>query len=191
MPEDALSHGSIVILLLLLVIAAGIDMQQHRIPNVLSLGGIVLGIALQGWASGFSGVIAGVGGAAVGIGIFLPFYLGHGMGAGDVKLMGAAGAFLGPTNALLATGLSLGAGGVLALIILLSRGGLGSLARRYWATIQNLVLTRQLAHQPPAVNEVAAMKFPYAAAIGIGTVAALWWLSILQDLFEYILLSVR
>ena len=191
MPEAALTHGSIVILLLLLVIAAGIDMQQHRIPNVLSLGGIVLGIALQGWASGFSGAIAGVGGAAVGIGIFLPFYLGRGMGAGDVKLMGAVGAFLGPTNALLATGLSLGAGGILALIILLSRGGLGSLARRYRATIQNLVLTRQLAHQPPAVNEVAAMKFPYAAAIGIGTVAALWWLSILQDLFEYILLSVR
>ena len=191
MSEAAYSHGSIVILLLLLVIAAGIDMQQHRIPNVLSLGGIVLGIALQGWASGFSGAIAGVAGAAVGIGIFLPFYLGHGMGAGDVKLMGAVGAFLGPTNALLATGLSLGAGGILALIILLSRGGLGSLARRYWATIQNLVLTRQLAHQPPAVNEVAAMKFPYAAAIGIGTVAALWWLSILQDLFENILLSVR
>ena len=190
-PEATFSYWAIVILLLLLVIAAGIDLQSHRIPNVLSLGGIVLGIALQGWASGYSGIIAGIGGAAVGIGIFLPFYLTHGMGAGDVKLMGAAGAFLGPTNALLATGLSLGAGGVLALVILLIRGGLGSLARRYWATVKCLVVTKKLVHQAPAVGEVAAMKFPYAAAIGIGTVTTLWWVNELQGLTDFQLLLIR
>ena len=75
MSEASVHHGSAVVLILLLVISAGIDMQQHRIPNVLSLGGIILGVALQGWASGFSGVMAGIGGAAVGLGIFLPFYL--------------------------------------------------------------------------------------------------------------------
>jgi prepilin peptidase CpaA len=171
---------------LLLVITAGIDMQQHRIPNVLSLGGITLGIALHAWASGFHGVITGVGGTAVGIGIFLPFYLAHGMGAGDVKLMGAVGAFLGPTNALLATGLSLGAGGIIAIIILIFRGGLGQLAKRYWATLKFFLSTMKIDHRSPDLGEVAAMKFPYAAAIGIGTVATLWWLDILQDMSKYI-----
>jgi prepilin peptidase CpaA len=187
--EAAISHGSIVILLLLLAIASGTDMQQHRIPNVLSLGGIILGIALQGWASGFSGIIAGVGGAAVGIGIFLPFYLAHGMGAGDVKLMGAAGAFLGPTNALLATGLSLAAGGVIAIIILLLRGGLVSLLKRYRETLKCFLYTRKVAHHSPAAGDVAAMKFPYAAAIGIGTVATLWWVKEIQELTKFLLLS--
>jgi prepilin peptidase CpaA len=101
------------------------------------------------------------------------------MGAGDVKLMGAVGAFLGPENALLATGLSLGAGGILAIVILVSRGGLKPLAARYIATIKCLLTTGKLSHIPPAPGEVATIKFPYASAIGIGTLAALWWLGAL------------
>jgi len=189
--EATVSYGSIVILLLLLAIASGIDMQQHRIPNVLSLGGIILGIALQGWASGSSGVIAGVGGGVVGIGIFLPFYLAHGMGAGDVKLMGAAGSFLGPMNALLATGLSLAAGGVIAIIILLVRGGLGALLKRYWSTLKCFIYSRKIVYPPASVGDVAAMKFPYAAAIGIGTVVTLWWTNELQELTDFLLSLIR
>jgi len=176
-------------LLLILTCAVWIDVSQHRIPNTLSLGGIVLGIALQTWTSGISGLVAGLSGMAVAGAIFLPFYLLHGMGAGDVKLMGAVGAFLGPHDALLATGLSLGAGGAIAFIILLVRGGLAPLARRYWATLKCFLVTRKLIHQPPARGEVAAMKFPYAAAIGIGTVTAMWWLSLLQGPLEMIFVS--
>jgi prepilin peptidase CpaA len=106
--------------------------------------------------------------------LFLPFYLARGMGAGDVKLMGAAGAFLGPQDALQATILSLIAGGTIAIIILLLRGGLTDLLKRYWATLKCLFFTRKIIHPPPAPGEVAAMKFPYAAAIGIGTVTTLW-----------------
>jgi prepilin peptidase CpaA len=157
----------------------------------LSLGGIILGIALHGWTAGFPGLVTGLGGAAVGMAIFLPFYLARGMGAGDVKLMGAAGSFLGPQNALLATGLSLAAGGVMAIIILLVRGGLISLLKRYWATIKCFFYTRKIVHPPPAAGEVAAMKFPYAAAIGIGTVATLWWLTTLQGLTDFLLLLIR
>ena len=177
--------------MLLLAVASGIDIQQHRIPNILSLGGLLLGITLQAWASGLSGVMAGVGGAAVGLGIFLPFYLAHGMGAGDVKLMGAVGAFLGPHNALLATGLSLAAGGAMAIIILLLRGGLSPLLKRYWATLRCFLYTQKIVHPPPAAGEVAAMKFPYAAAIGIGTVATLWWITELQELTDFLLLFIR
>jgi prepilin peptidase CpaA len=187
--EDA--HVSLVILLLLLVIAAGIDMQRHRIPNVLSLGGIVLGIALQGWASGLPGIIAGAGGTAVGIGIFLPFYLAHGMGAGDVKLMGTVGAFLGPKFALLASGLCLGAGGVLAIIILISRGGLKDLAIRYMSTFKCLITTGKLSHIPPKPGEVASVKFPYATAIGIGTLVTLWWMGAFQGFTEFLLTATR
>ena len=189
MLEDATFHGSTVLLLVILAAATWTDLNYHRIPNVLSLGGIILGVTLHGWASGFPGIITGLGGTAVGMAIFLPFYLAHGMGAGDVKLMGAAGAFLGPQNALLATGLSLAAGGAMAIIILLVRGGLLSLLKRYWATIKCFIFTLKIVHPPPAAGDVAAMKFPYAAAIGIRTIATLWWISELQDLTEFLLLS--
>lgn len=184
-------YGSTIALLSILLLASWTDLQQHRIPNILSLGGILLGIALQTWVSGVSGFAIGLTGAAVAMGILLPFYLLKGMGAGDVKLMGAVGAFLGPHNALLATGLSLAAGGLLGIIILTLRGGLKPLAVRYYATLKCFLLTGKFSHQPPETGEVAATKFPYAAAIGIGTLVALWWLKILQDMIGFFLLMIR
>ena len=180
-------HIQVIILLFILAITTWTDINYHRIPNALSLGGIALAITLHTWMAGTSGLLTGIGGMAVGMSIFLPFYLLRGMSAGDVKLMGTVGAFLGPHNALLATGLSLGAGGILALLILLTRGGSGDLARRYWATFKCFVYSRKIVHAPPAAGAVAAMKFPYAAAIGIGTLVTLWWLGILQDTIGLIL----
>ena len=186
-PDDnamttAILNGPIIILSLLAV-AVWYDVRQHRIPNALSLGGVVLGVTIQVWTLGLPGLAAGLGGTGVAIGIFLPFHLLQGMGAGDVKLMGAVGAFLGPHDAMLATGLSLAAGGIMALVILFVRGGISQLARRYWATLKCLLLTHKLIHQPPIEGEVAAMKFPYAAAIAAGTFAAMLWLSTLPQLF--------
>ena len=189
--ETGITHVSTILLLSILAIAVWVDIRRHRIPNVLSLGGIALGTALQVTVSGVSGLAAGLAGAAVAIGILLPFYIFRGMGAGDVKLMGAVGAFVGPHNAPLATGLSLAAGGVLALLILIARGGLVPLARRYWATLKCLLITHKFIHEPPGEGEVAAMKFPYAAAIGIGTLAAMVWLSTLPDLSGFISLLTR
>ena len=191
MLDSSTYYGSTAALLSILLLASWTDLQQHRIPNVLSLGGILLALALQTWVSGVSGLATGLAGAAVGIGILLPFYMLKGMGAGDVKLMGAVGAFLGPHNAMLATGLSLGAGGLLAIIILAIRGGLKPLAVRYFNTLKCLLVTGKVSHQSPEPGEVAATKFPYAAAIGIGTVVALWWLNILQDMTGFIVSMIR
>ena len=140
---------------------------------------------------GHLGLITGVGGTAVGIGVFLPFYLAGGMGAGDVKLMGTVGAFLGPKYAFLATGLCLGAGGVLAVIILISRGGLKDLLVRYMMTLKCLITTGELCHIPPEPDEVASVKFPYATAIGIGTLVTLWWMGALQGFSEFLLTATR
>lgn len=184
-------HGPAILLLVILALAAWTDMRMHKIPNALSLGGIALGILIHALNSGVDGLLDGIGGAAVGMAILLPFYLLRGMGAGDVKLMGAVGAFLGPRDALLATGLSLGVGGIMALGILIVHGGLLSMLKRFWLTFRNLLVTRRFDHIPPLEGETAAKKFPYAAAIGIGTLAAMWWLSSLQGLIDFIWISVQ
>ena len=79
-----------------------------------------------GWNAG----LASATGWAVGIAIFfVPFALG-GLGAGDVKLLGAIGAWLGPMNALW-VGLYAGAaGGVLAIFVALTKGYLVSGGRQ-------------------------------------------------------------
>jgi hypothetical protein len=65
------------------------------------------------------------------------------------------------------------------------------LALRYFNTLKCLLVTGKLSHQSPEPGEIAATKFPYAAAIGIGTVVALWWLNILQDMTRFIVSMIR
>jgi hypothetical protein len=64
---------------------------------------------------GAAGLAASAAGVVVGFLILIPLYALGGMGAGDVKLLAAAGSFLGPWGALLAGIFTLLAGGALGL----------------------------------------------------------------------------
>ena len=177
--------------LLLLGLLAGavlIDMRRHSVPNLISLGGLVLGLALNIWllGPGTEGLLTALGGVLLGLLVFLPFYATGGMGAGDVKLMAMVGAYLDPLHVLLAAGLSLAAGSLMGLGILLMRRGAGCMARRYTSSFQCLAVTGKWSYVPPAADEPAAARFPYALAIALGTLATLWWSGTLS---EFIYLS--
>ncbi|MDQ6678258.1 MAG: prepilin peptidase [Acidobacteriota bacterium] len=91
------------------------DLWRRRIPNsvcAMLLGG---GLLLGSMERGVQGLCSGLLGAITGFSIFLIFYLGGGMGGGDLKLMAAYGAFLGVHNVLLAALITAAAGAVLAL----------------------------------------------------------------------------
>lgn len=163
-------------LALMLAFAAYSDTRYHRIPNGVTFGGAVAGLVLQSYFGGFEALGSGLAGVAVGLGAFLIFYIKGAMGAGDVKLMAAVGAFLGPSAMLLAAALTLIVGGVMAVAILLRHGGLGQLARRYFMTVNFLVVSGTLNHTGPGEGEAAARRFPYALAIGLGTLWAIVWL---------------
>ena len=92
-----------VVLVLLLIVAAAIDVRTMRIPNWLTVTGAVMGLGLSAaipwqelgprWA--LDGFLWALGGMAAGLVLLLPLYALHVMGAGDVKLMGMVGAFVG------------------------------------------------------------------------------------------------
>ena len=88
---------------------------------------------------------------------------------------------LGKEHALLAAGLSLGAGSLMGLGILLWRRGATLMARRYLSTFQCLTVTGKWSYVPPGGDEPAATRFPYAAAIAVGTLATLWWSGTLSE----------
>ena len=76
--------------------SALIDMRTRRVPNPLTLGIAVTGLALA--ATRWSGLtVTGAAlGLAVGVALMLPAYVFGAMGGGDLKLFAALGTFLGP-----------------------------------------------------------------------------------------------
>jgi prepilin peptidase CpaA len=101
--------------------AAWTDLRARQIPNWITVTGAVAGVALQWCYGGVRGCVTSLEGAALGIGLFIVFFIAGGMGAGDVKLFGAIGALTGPNALILIfvyTGL---AGGIAALVASVSR----------------------------------------------------------------------
>jgi prepilin peptidase CpaA len=153
------------------VLAAGvlaatvIDLRTRRIPNGLTAAMTGIGIALA--ATGVSGLSVGGSflGFALGLVLMLPGYGLGATGAGDVKLMAAVGAIVGPglvVTAFLCTAI---AGGVLAVVVALRRRRL----RDTVVAASRLVGTdgRQRIH-----SAGASSRFAYGPAIAAGSVIA-------------------
>src|SRR6516164_7444305 len=81
--------------LALTISAALLDWRSRRIPNLLTVPGLLLGVLARGLLSGWHGVLTSLEGAGLALVILLPLVLLRGLGAGDWKLMGAVGAVMG------------------------------------------------------------------------------------------------
>ena len=85
----------------LTLVATATDLKNRRIPNWLTVSAAVLGLVFHVATAGVAGLWFSLGGFGVGFGILFVLWLIGGGGGGDVKLMGAVGAWVGPMNALL------------------------------------------------------------------------------------------
>jgi prepilin peptidase CpaA len=151
----------IVTLSLLLAGAVICDYRSHRIPNLICVALLVSGLSLQVVSQGMQGFLVGLGGVAVALLILLPFYAVRGMGAGDVKMLAASGSFLGPMAALVAGGLTLLGGAILALGLLAYRAGVA------------VATSRTLDAAAVSVRLVRKERFPYALAVAVAAVVGL------------------
>lgn len=107
-----------ILLSLILAAACVTDLRAQRIPNLLTFPAMALGLALHGTVGGADGLLFSLSGLGAGLGLMLlPFLMGV-MGAGDVKLLAAAGAFMGAKAVLAAFVLTSLFGGVYALVVL-------------------------------------------------------------------------
>ena len=160
-------------LLALSVAAVGWDLATRRIPNVLTVSGLLIALALRA-ADGPAAVGAGLLAAVVALALSIPLVAAGGLGGGDAKFLAAAAAFLGPAalpTALVVTAL---VGGLLAVAFALRRGALG----------ETLVHCRSLAARVVPVGAPSAprrtlatpgaLAVPYGVAIAAGALAG-WW----------------
>lgn len=82
-------------------VALATDLKSRRIPNWLTVSSAVLGLVYHIATDGFSGLWLSLGGFATGFGLLLMLWLTGNGGGGDVKLMGALGAWLGALTTLM------------------------------------------------------------------------------------------
>jgi len=165
------SESILVLLITGLLLAVVIDLREHRIPNWLVSCLVVGGIALQFWFYQWHGLLTAFLGLTVGLFCFLPFHVFGALGAGDVKLLAAVGALIGPNLVFLAAMLTILCGGVIAIAYITFKGGLPKMLSRYGSMLFFLVV-RQPQYIPPAPGEAAGLRFPYAIAIAVGTTLA-------------------
>ena len=109
---------ALITLAAMLVVTSYAELKNNRIPNWITLPGLLVGL-LAGYLPGGITLGQSVVGFGVGFGFLFVFYMFGGMGGGDVKLMGAVGALMGYPmilSVLMFTALIGGAMGVAVLI---------------------------------------------------------------------------
>jgi len=156
-----------------LVIGAGIaatvvDIRQRRVPNVLTMGLASVGLLLAMTGMGSVTVGGALGGLGLGLALLMPAHIFGATGAGDVKLLAAFGALLGPASVFDAFLRAAILGGVMALAVALWRGRLRETlyGTAMLMTTRNRTMAAVIEH--PAANN----RFPYAPAIALGAALA-------------------
>lgn len=162
------------VVIVLVGLACISDVRTHRIPNGLTFGTAITALLFHGTTAGTSGLATSVGGWMLGAALFFPVFALRGMGAGDVKLLAAVGAWLGPLPVAWVALITTIAGGVIALVVALAHGYLRTALRNMWMLLMHW---RICGIQPlPAITLEGGRgpRLAYAIPIAIGTVATLW-----------------
>jgi prepilin peptidase CpaA len=103
-------------------VAAATDIFSRRIPNWLCLAAFSGGLLVHVVREGGAGVPMALGGAFLGLVVFLPLYLIRAIGAGDVKLVAGLGALLGPADLVSVLVYCALVGGLMSMVMLARRG---------------------------------------------------------------------
>ena len=160
--------------ILICSVAAVTDIRSRRIPNWLTYSGMLLGMGYHTMVNGAQGLFFGAAGLFLGLALLIVFYLAGGMGAGDVKLMGAVGALLGPKGVFIAFIFTALVGGIYAIILLLVRFRVGGTVIRLNTMFSSLRCGTSLTAASAGTNEKTTV-LDYGVAIAIGVFLSIIW----------------
>jgi prepilin peptidase CpaA len=153
--------------LIVMLVAAGIDLRTRRIPNWLSVPFLVAGFAVQSIAGGWLGLQDSFEGFGLAVLLFGPPCFLRVMGMGDLKLAAGVGAWIGPSQFIMAFLVSGMVGGVMAAIYAARRGSLGECLNTTRESVGTLAPGRF--RNRFRIDSATASAIPYAPAIAIGT----------------------
>lgn len=164
------------ILAAVVLIAAGSDIRSRNIPNWLTLGGVVAGLAIHPYLTGWAGLKFSASGLGLAALIFLPLFILRWLGGGDVKLMAAAGALAGASNLLIIFIMDAILGGAVALVAVLLKGRAGKTLRNIGRMIAALFRGKAPyeENQELEAGSEKSMGMPRAVTIALATLLVLW-----------------
>ena len=175
--DDPLKAAVLLPLIVVVTLCAITDISTHRIPNIVLIPALSLAILINGLLAGLPGLGQSVLGLAAGMAILFPLYYVGGTSAGDVKLLGVVGAYLGASGAITAGLATFVFGGALGVLFIA------------WRVIEPILsmhieqLTRNTGATAPSLIRATMTRessktnvFPYAPAIACGTYFTLWHL---------------
>lgn len=158
--------------------AGWLDWRTRRIPNWLTVSGACAGIALHSWIGGWRGAVTALEGAGLALIILLPLVLMRALGAGDWKLMGGAGAILGPGMFLFVLLASIFASGLMAILLMVQTKRVKTTLRNLAVLVHGFFSFGLRAHPEISLDNPTLLKLPFGVAAAIGTLicflAARW-----------------
>lgn len=171
--QPTLAGATQALLALLTLVAAGYDIRYRRIPNWLVLAGIFTGFVWNLYSSGWSGLGHAAAGLGLGFALYFPLYLLRARGAGDVKLLAAAGALVGPGNCFWVFLLTAVLGGVIAMVWLVIRGRVNQTFFNLSWILGDLARLRAPYKSSGELDVTTnkGMRLPHGAMIAVGAAA--------------------
>lgn len=156
------------------LVAVAWDVATRRIPNALTLGAAFAALVVHACLGGWSGAGMAAAGWAAGVALFFPVFALGGMGAGDVKLLGALGAWLGPVAAVWVALYSGVAGGLVGLLVAAFSGYLAQAFANVWSL---LMYWRIVGLRPAPELTLSTHQGPrlaYAVPVFAGLMVTIW-----------------
>ena len=161
------------ILSIALIGAAVTDVRSSRIPNIITFPLAGLGLMIHSVSDGLDGFLFSIQGLGIGFGLLFVFYLLGGMGAGDVKLLAAVGAIIGPYDVFIAFLITACLGGLYAVGLMSLTWGIPSTAERVRVILTTWLVARIFTGPPP--SEHGQPKLRYGLVIGMGALCSQAW----------------
>jgi prepilin peptidase CpaA len=159
------------ILTLALALGAGwLDWRSHRIPNWLTVPGLLLGLGASTVAWGWPGTKEALEGAGLALAILLPVVLLRGLGAGDWKLMGALGAFLGPQRLIVVLFGAILIAGLMAVVTMIQQKRVKATLRNVLILVHGFITFRVLPRTKHlTLDNPDLMRVPFGVAAAMAT----------------------
>jgi len=155
--------------------ACWLDVRTRRIPNWLTFPAAGLGVAATTVLHGVHGTVSSAEGLVVGLALFFPLFVLKGLGAGDVKLMGALGAWLGTSVISGVAFYTALAGGLLAIVVIVKHRYGGQAMRNMWLLIMHWRVFGIRPLDSLTLETSAGPKLPYALPIATGLALTFWF----------------
>lgn len=148
----------------LALIAGWTDLRSRRIPNWLTVPGLLVGMVANTVLGGWSGLKTSLLGAVIGLALLLPFVLLRSLGAGDWKLAGALGSFAGPALLMDLLIGSVFVAGLMAVGLVIYKGRVRQTLRNIGHILISLV-TFRLPGTHVTLDNPESLKVPYGVAL--------------------------